>query len=172
MLHGQDRVTDGGSFTLITGVLAREPIATGVISSTVNGGLEAFVNAAAPELPPAAEIRVAARTGRRHPNRRALPPHPAGGSRPVGPRRIRRRRCRGSQPARARRERHDALGLLPPATRWARWGPDTTSKFPALLPPSIPWRPNPYRRTWVPMAHQGARRPRHTAQGTFHLMRE
>jgi hypothetical protein len=46
VLHGMDRVTDSGSFTLITGVLAREPIATGVISSTVNGGLEAFVTAA------------------------------------------------------------------------------------------------------------------------------
>jgi NAD(P)-dependent dehydrogenase (short-subunit alcohol dehydrogenase family) len=51
VLHGVDHVTDGGSFTLITGVLAREPIATGAISSTVNGGLEAFVTAAAAELP-------------------------------------------------------------------------------------------------------------------------
>ena len=52
VLHGLPRISDGGSFTLITGVLAREPIATGVISSTVNGGLEAFVAAAAAELPP------------------------------------------------------------------------------------------------------------------------
>lgn len=51
VLHGIDHVADGGSFTLITGVLAREPIATGSISSTVNGGLEAFVGAAACELP-------------------------------------------------------------------------------------------------------------------------
>ena len=51
VLHGLPRISDGGSFTLITGVLAREPIATGVISSTVNGGLEAFVAAAAAELP-------------------------------------------------------------------------------------------------------------------------
>lgn len=51
VLHGVRRVADGGSFTLITGVLAREPIAAGVISSTVNGGLEAFVRAAAVEMP-------------------------------------------------------------------------------------------------------------------------
>lgn len=51
VLHGLPRISDGGSFTLITGVLAREPIATGAISSTVNGGLEAFVAAAAAELP-------------------------------------------------------------------------------------------------------------------------
>jgi len=51
VLHGLPLITDGGSFTLITGVLAREPIATGVISSTVNGGLESFVTAAAAELP-------------------------------------------------------------------------------------------------------------------------
>ena len=35
----------------ISGVLAREPIAKGAISSTVNGGLESFVTAAAAELP-------------------------------------------------------------------------------------------------------------------------
>lgn len=51
VLHGIKHIADGGSFTLITGVLAQEPIATGVISSTVNGGLEAFVTAAATELP-------------------------------------------------------------------------------------------------------------------------
>ncbi|KWX64512.1 short chain dehydrogenase [Mycobacterium sp. NAZ190054] len=51
VLHGIDHLSDGGSFTLITGVLAREPVAAGAISSTVNGGLEAFVAAAAAELP-------------------------------------------------------------------------------------------------------------------------
>lgn len=51
VLHGISHVTDGGSFTLIAGVLAREAIATGVISSTVNGGIEAFTKAAATELP-------------------------------------------------------------------------------------------------------------------------
>jgi NAD(P)-dependent dehydrogenase (short-subunit alcohol dehydrogenase family) len=51
VLHGLRHVSDGGSFTLISGVLAREPIAKGAISSTVNGGLESFVTAAAAELP-------------------------------------------------------------------------------------------------------------------------
>jgi len=44
-------VADGGSFTLTTGVLAREPIRTGAASSLANGALEAFVMAAAVELP-------------------------------------------------------------------------------------------------------------------------
>ncbi|MGF0313348.1 short chain dehydrogenase [Rhodococcus sp. IEGM1428] len=51
VLHGIEHVSDRGSFTLISGVLAREPVATGVISSTVNGAVEAFVSAAATELP-------------------------------------------------------------------------------------------------------------------------
>jgi NAD(P)-dependent dehydrogenase (short-subunit alcohol dehydrogenase family) len=51
VLRGLSHVADAGSFTVITGVLAREPIATGAISSTVNGGLESFVTAAAAELP-------------------------------------------------------------------------------------------------------------------------
>jgi len=44
-------VADGGSITLTTGVLAREPIRTGAASSLANGALEAFVMAAAVELP-------------------------------------------------------------------------------------------------------------------------
>ncbi|MEZ5212923.1 short chain dehydrogenase [Gordonia sp. (in: high G+C Gram-positive bacteria)] len=51
VLSAQHRITDGGSITLITGVLAREPIATGSIATAINGGLEAFVTAAALELP-------------------------------------------------------------------------------------------------------------------------
>lgn len=48
---GTPHVSDGGSFTLTTGVLAREPIITGVASSAANGALEAFTMAAAVELP-------------------------------------------------------------------------------------------------------------------------
>lgn len=48
---GTPYVTDGGSFTLTTGVLAREPIVTGAASSAANGALEAFTMAAAIELP-------------------------------------------------------------------------------------------------------------------------
>lgn len=48
---GTPYVNGGGSFTLTTGVLAREPISTGAIASLANGALEAFVMAAAAELP-------------------------------------------------------------------------------------------------------------------------
>ena len=48
---GADHVSDGGSFTLTSGVLAREPIQTGAAASLANGALESFVMAAAAELP-------------------------------------------------------------------------------------------------------------------------
>lgn len=48
---GTRYVSDGGSFVLTSGVLAREPIRTGVASSLANGAVEAFVMAAAAELP-------------------------------------------------------------------------------------------------------------------------
>ncbi|MFK4760525.1 short chain dehydrogenase [Microbacterium sp. ZW T5_45] len=48
---GVDRVSDRGSFTLTTGILAREPIATGAAASLANGALESYVMAAATELP-------------------------------------------------------------------------------------------------------------------------
>lgn len=51
VLQGMTRVQDGGSFTLTSGVLARESIRGGAVSSTVNGALESFVLAAAAELP-------------------------------------------------------------------------------------------------------------------------
>lgn len=43
-------VRTGGSFTLITGILAREPIRTGSVAAAVNGALEAWVVASAGEL--------------------------------------------------------------------------------------------------------------------------
>jgi NAD(P)-dependent dehydrogenase (short-subunit alcohol dehydrogenase family) len=49
--RGLPHVADDGSFTLITGVLARSPIRTGAVASLVNGALESFVKAAAIELP-------------------------------------------------------------------------------------------------------------------------
>jgi NAD(P)-dependent dehydrogenase (short-subunit alcohol dehydrogenase family) len=51
VLSGTGSLNDGGSFTLITGVLAQDPIRTGAVASTVNGALESFVSAAAVELP-------------------------------------------------------------------------------------------------------------------------
>ncbi|MFE4545019.1 short chain dehydrogenase [Arthrobacter sp. NPDC056727] len=48
---GAEFISDGGSFTLTSGVLAREPILTGAAASLANGALESFVMAAAAELP-------------------------------------------------------------------------------------------------------------------------
>lgn len=51
VLSGLESVTPGGSFTLISGILSRDPIRFGVSASMVNGALESFVRAAAIELP-------------------------------------------------------------------------------------------------------------------------
>ena len=48
---GIDHVSDGGSFTLVSGVLSEEPVLTGGIASTVDAGIDAFVRSAAIELP-------------------------------------------------------------------------------------------------------------------------
>jgi len=50
--QGVSRIAERGSFTLITGVLAREPIPTGSAASMANGAVEAFVRAAAIEIAP------------------------------------------------------------------------------------------------------------------------
>lgn len=46
-----DHVRDGGSITLTSGVLAREPIATGAAAAVANGAVESFVITAAAEAP-------------------------------------------------------------------------------------------------------------------------
>ncbi|MFI5981365.1 short chain dehydrogenase [Streptomyces sp. NPDC051555] len=51
VLQGLERLPAHGSFTLITGILAREFLLTGAVSSLANGAVEAFVRAAAIELP-------------------------------------------------------------------------------------------------------------------------
>jgi NAD(P)-dependent dehydrogenase (short-subunit alcohol dehydrogenase family) len=48
---GMDYVVDAGSFTLTTGILARDAIRTGAAASMANGALESFVLAAAAEAP-------------------------------------------------------------------------------------------------------------------------
>ena len=48
---GIEFMNDGGSFTLMTGVLARNPIPTGTVASLANGAIESFTKAAAIELP-------------------------------------------------------------------------------------------------------------------------
>ncbi|WP_029063282.1 short chain dehydrogenase [Labrenzia sp. DG1229] len=47
---GQAHISDGGSFTLTTGILSREPMPDSVAISIANGALESFVRAAALEL--------------------------------------------------------------------------------------------------------------------------
>jgi NAD(P)-dependent dehydrogenase (short-subunit alcohol dehydrogenase family) len=50
-LAARDVLRDAGSITLISGILVDNPIAAGSSASMVNGALEAFVRAAAIELP-------------------------------------------------------------------------------------------------------------------------
>ena len=51
LLIGREFANDGASFTFTTGVLGRDPIRTGTSASLVNGAIDAFVRAAAIELP-------------------------------------------------------------------------------------------------------------------------
>lgn len=51
VLAGIDHLRDGGSFTLTSGIVGREPIRTGVAPAVANGALDAFVRSAAAELP-------------------------------------------------------------------------------------------------------------------------
>ena len=48
---GLPHVADGGSFTLVSGILSVEPVLTSAVASTVDGGIDAFVRSAAIELP-------------------------------------------------------------------------------------------------------------------------
>ncbi|TDE37684.1 short chain dehydrogenase [Actinomadura sp. 6K520] len=49
--QGSARAAEDGSFTLISGVLVRDPLVRGSMASVANGAVEAFVRAAAIELP-------------------------------------------------------------------------------------------------------------------------
>jgi NAD(P)-dependent dehydrogenase (short-subunit alcohol dehydrogenase family) len=49
--YGVEVLADGGSFTLTTGILSRQPMPGGAAISMVNAGLEGFVRAAALDLP-------------------------------------------------------------------------------------------------------------------------
>lgn len=48
---GLDYINDGGSFTLMTGILARNPIPAGTAAALANGAIESFTKAASIELP-------------------------------------------------------------------------------------------------------------------------
>ena len=58
VLIGRDYLSDGGSFTLTTGVLDHDPIREGTSASMVNGAINAFVAAAAIEMPRGQRINV------------------------------------------------------------------------------------------------------------------
>jgi NAD(P)-dependent dehydrogenase (short-subunit alcohol dehydrogenase family) len=51
VLLGREQANDGGSFTLTSGLLSHDPIRYGACASLVNGAIDAFVRAAAIELP-------------------------------------------------------------------------------------------------------------------------
>jgi NAD(P)-dependent dehydrogenase (short-subunit alcohol dehydrogenase family) len=57
-LAARDHLRDGGSITLTTGILSEQPIVAGSSASMVNGAVEAFVRAAAIELPRGLRINV------------------------------------------------------------------------------------------------------------------
>jgi NAD(P)-dependent dehydrogenase (short-subunit alcohol dehydrogenase family) len=57
-LAARDHLRDGGSITLTTGILSEQPIVAGSSASMVNGAVEAFVRAAAVELPRGLRINV------------------------------------------------------------------------------------------------------------------
>jgi NAD(P)-dependent dehydrogenase (short-subunit alcohol dehydrogenase family) len=61
-LAARDCLNDGGSVTLIAGVLSETPIAAGSSASMVNGALEAFAMAAAIEMPRGIRINVVSPT--------------------------------------------------------------------------------------------------------------
>ncbi len=58
VLAGLGSVTDGGSFTLTSGVLDRDPIRSGAAAATANGALGGFVTGAAIEMPRGLRINV------------------------------------------------------------------------------------------------------------------
>jgi NAD(P)-dependent dehydrogenase (short-subunit alcohol dehydrogenase family) len=61
-LIGTEHLTDGGSITLTTGILARDPIKLGANATTVNAAVEGFVRAAAIELPRGIRINAVSAT--------------------------------------------------------------------------------------------------------------
>jgi DNA-binding transcriptional MerR regulator len=58
VLLGLDHIADGGSFTLTSGVLDRDPIRSGVCAATANGALGGFVTGAAIEMPRGIRLNV------------------------------------------------------------------------------------------------------------------
>jgi hypothetical protein len=65
VLAGGPHFTDGSSFTQTTSMLAQDAVPGSAIAATVNGGHEAFVNAAALDLPRGLRINVVSPQRRR-----------------------------------------------------------------------------------------------------------
>ena len=61
-LAARDTLRDGGSITLIAGILSDTPVVAGSSASMANGALEAFARAAAIELPRGLRINVVSPT--------------------------------------------------------------------------------------------------------------
>ncbi|RDS80286.1 short chain dehydrogenase [Dyella psychrodurans] len=61
-LAARDHLRGGGSITLTTGILSEQPIVAGSSASLVNGAVEAFVRAAAVEMPRGLRINVVSPT--------------------------------------------------------------------------------------------------------------
>ena len=62
VMHGLASLNEGGSFTLTSGILNRDPIRYGASAAMVNSALEGFVTAAAIELPNSARINLVSPT--------------------------------------------------------------------------------------------------------------
>ena len=58
VLAGLEAIADGGSFTLTSGVLDRDPIRTGTNAAAANGALAGFIKSAAIEMPRGLRINV------------------------------------------------------------------------------------------------------------------
>lgn len=62
VLEGIPFVKDGGSFTLVSGILTEHPVAGSAAASMANGGVESFAIAASTELPRGQRINVVSPT--------------------------------------------------------------------------------------------------------------
>lgn len=58
VLAGLDRISDGGSFTLTSGILDRDPVRAGTNAATANSALAGFVKSAAIEMPRGLRVNV------------------------------------------------------------------------------------------------------------------
>ncbi|MGO2822228.1 MAG: short chain dehydrogenase [Brachybacterium tyrofermentans] len=56
--HAFEHVSDGGSITLTSGVLSREPVATAAAAAAANGAIESYVTTAATEAPRGIRLNV------------------------------------------------------------------------------------------------------------------